>query len=289
MHDPYLLRTKEKKKGTGIINFLVRTGCMVVRIPILPGHYRVFKNYLRDYIDPLVRACGKKGVYCILDWHAIGNPIAGQTRLKEQFHNKNGKVYYFDTELRLCRNAWRIIARRYGQESHVLCEIFNEPAPGNQAVPSLGLSPLLWSTWRSEAIKIIRIIRKHTQNIILVAGTNWAYNLKDIVKNPIRQKNIAYAVHPYPIRKDWKQVLSLIVKKYPLIITEWGFKKNTKQMFMKGSRSGYGLPFVKYCRQKRLSWVAWCYSPSWGPAMLASWNKADYTPWGKFVIKHLRD
>ena len=36
----------------------------------------------------------------------------------------------------------------------------------------------------------------------------------------------------------------------------------------------YGPQIVNYLEGKGISWVAWCYDPEWGPALLQNWDFA---------------
>jgi endoglucanase len=288
LHDPFLLLSKELQDPQEILERIKEDGFNVVRIPILPGHFLAIENYIEQHICPLVNACLQLELYCILDWHAIGNPIKHETRLQEQYHPGNPSTLYYDTNLEECKNAWKKIAQIFGKEPHVLFEIFNEPAPGEKGAPQLGLSPLFWNDWKPEAEEIVSSIRKYSKNCIIISPTRWAYTLKDVLVEPIKIINVCYSIHPYPIRKDWKEIITPILGKYPLIITEWGFKEKTSQEFMKGTKKEYALPLMKFCTTNKISWIAWCYSATWGPQMLQTWKPKDYTPYGKFVIEQLQ-
>jgi endoglucanase len=46
---------------------------------------------------------------------------------------------------------------------------------------------------------LIYIIYAHDKKEVpLIAGFNWAYDLRPIQQNPIDRQGIAYTVHPYP-------------------------------------------------------------------------------------------
>jgi len=206
--DPICLKNKERQNIREVIEIISNLGANCIRVPVLPGHFKFYKNFFQNYIDPVVDLCEEKNLFCILDWHAIGNPLTGETRLKKYFHESAfGKIFWYDSNINLAKKGLEELSKRYGDNNHVLFELFNEPAPANKSIPSLGLSSLRWSDWKQVILNLIRIVRKNTNNVIIVGSTLWTYNLVDTAKDPIEnEKNIAYACHIYPIKihTNWK-------------------------------------------------------------------------------------
>jgi endoglucanase len=282
--DPVRLNGRAKELLKDIVDF----GANTVRIPIVPGLFQIDNEYLEKNIDELVFECKRLGIYCILDWHAIGNPIKGETRMKEHYFEKEGARFYeYESNINICKNAWSVISKRYRQENHVIFEIFNEPAPGENDIPHMQLSALFWEDWKKEAENIIDIIRENSKNLILVGSIKWAYDLVPVLKNPIKKENIAYSIHMYPVHAAWKIDLANAIKILPLIITEWGFSESTTQEFMRGTEKEYGLPVLNYFELKKISWIAWCYDWIWDPKMLCSAESKTLTAWGKLIVSHI--
>lgn len=292
--DPYRISQEDDYDINQILKDIHGFGANVVRVTLKPSIWQAIPDYLTNYIDNVVDACEKLKLYCILDWHAIGNPIKNETRLKkEYFFNKENKIFFdYEVDLALAKNAWESISKRYGNKKHVLFEIFNEPAPNEKAIPRMELSALYWDDWKKEIIKLIEIIRKNSNNIIIVSPIGWAYNLSKVIENPLNEDNVLYSVHPYPIHKDWKENFEIAKNKIPLIVTEWGFEEGTSNILLQGTEEEYGIPIIEYMNHNSISWVAWCYDKIWGPRMLVkktSWKDKNLTIWGQFVINRLKD
>jgi aryl-phospho-beta-D-glucosidase BglC (GH1 family) len=288
--DPYRLEKKNKINPRRFINEIKELGGNIVRIPIQPNLWQIIPNFLERYIDKLVKECEQLDMYCIIDWHAIGNPIRGETRMKELFIEKNGKKYYqYESNLEITEKFWKDASKRYGKRKNVIFEIFNEPAPGEKEDTERGLSALFWRDWKKKVEEIIRIIRKNSNNLILVAPIKWAYDLSKVKEDPINEENIAYSIHPYPIHKDWEDNFEKVGEKFPLIVTEWAFKEITNTDFLRATKEDYGNLILDYMEKKGIGWVAWCYDKEWGPKILASWGKGDYTNWGEYITKKLKE
>jgi len=82
---------------------------------------------------------------------------------------------------------WTNLANRYKARSHVLFELFNEPATWT------------FSQWRSNAQQAVNAIRgTGASNIILVDGWNWANELNSFTQNGyLNGSNLIYTVHLY--------------------------------------------------------------------------------------------
>jgi len=287
--DPYKLENKDKVDVNRLIKEIKEMGGNIVRIPIQPDLWQVFPNFLERYVDKIVKSCKKHKIYCIIDWHAIGNPVKGETRMKDYFIEKKGKKYYrYESNLEICKRFWREASKRYGKEENVLFEIFNEPAPGEKDNIEKGLSALFWKEWKEKAEEIVKVIRKNSKNIILVGPIKWSYDLSKVVEYPINAENIAYSVHPYPIHKDWKNNFEKAINKLPIIVTEWAFKEVTKADFLRATKEDYGDYILDYMESNGIGWIAWCYDNEWGPKIFISWKKEDYTKWGKYIIEKLK-
>lgn len=285
--EPYKLVNKRERSPEKVLEEVKDHGFNAVRVPIHPGRYRVVENYLDEYVDRIVKKCEELSVHCILDWHGIGNPLTGETRLKEQFVEKGGKNYYLhDANIKLARQAWKEISQEYGECEHVLFEVFNEPAPGDEAVKKLGLSALKWSNWKKELEKLLSIIRQNSSNVVILSPTRWAYDLSKVANNPVKASNIMYSVHPYPVHDDWKENFEA-ASHLPLIVTEWGFREKTPHKFMRGSVEGYGKKILEYMGEHGISWLAWCYDDVWSPRIFKKlkYDERELTEWGELLLR----
>lgn len=245
-------------------------GANIVRFPVHPVAWRKHgaENYLK-LMDQGVQWAGELGMYVIVDWHSIGNLRS------EMFQHA-----MYETTRRETYEFWKTIATHYKDNVTVaFFELFNEPTVHNG---QFGVCK--WSDWKEMMEEIIVIIRSNGGKAIpLVAGFNWAYDLKDIAKNPIDAENIAYVSHPYPMKREkpweekWTADWGYVAKKYPVFLTEIGFcgpdDKGAHVPVI--SDESYGDAITKYCAERGISYTVWVFDPNWSPMLFSDWN---YTP-----------
>jgi aryl-phospho-beta-D-glucosidase BglC (GH1 family) len=251
-------------------------GVNVIRLPVHPLAWR--ERGQAEYIkllDQAVLWANALELYLIIDWHSIGYlPSA-------MFQHP-----MYETSMEETKAFWQLIAKRYkGVSTIAVYELFNEPTDlGGKA----GIAD--WNVWKAVNEELIDIIYAHDTKVIpLVAGFNWAYDLRPVKQAPIDRPGIAYTSHPYPQKAKsedkskenffalWEEYWGFVGDKYPLILTElgWvnegGFGAHIPVM----DDGSYGPRIVEYMSSKGLSWVGWCFDPQWSPTMIQDW---DYTP-----------
>ncbi len=248
----------------------------IVRIPVHPIAWRerTPEKYL-ELLDQAVAWCTELGMYVVIDWHSIGNL---EMELFQQ--------HMYDTTQKETYEFWRTIAMHFrGHNTVAFYEIFNEPTQFRGILGSM-----TWSEWREINEKIIRLIRALDQETIpIVAGLDWAYDLNFLHYEPVNAEGIAYATHPYAMKRKepwipkWEENFGFAADKYPLIATEFGFNLKDDE---KVDENHYGYIIIDYLESKGISWICWVYDPEWGPRMLENW---DYklTGCGKFFKKAL--
>ena len=242
-------------------------GANLVRIPVHPDAWRAHGRlaYLH-MLDDAVRWCTELGIYVDIDWHSIGN------LQMELFQDP-----MYDTSRKETFEFWRTIAQHYrGNSTVAFYELFNEPTLMRGQLGSMS-----WSEWKKLNEDMIRLVRAFDTNTIpLVAGLDWAYDLTPLNIEPIQAERVGYVVHPYPNKRPrpweprWDVDFGFAASRYPVIATEIGFSvpKGTPV-----KDDDYGRLITRYLETRGMSWVAWCYDPEWGPALLRSWS---YEPTG---------
>jgi endoglucanase len=222
------------------------------------------QDYIKDYLDPAVKACTERGIYCIIDWHAIDKWSEVETAKKLE-------------------NFWTIVAPRYAANPNILYEVFNEPAePKGRTIEN-------WLAWRESAQTWVDLIRKRARKTpILVGSPHWSQMPSFAVQEPFEGNNLAYVVHVYPIWKErqWDELFGDASKTIPIFITEWGWSAQEKSWWgIKGNREDYGDKLRAYLDARPwINWTAWSYDPKCGPAMLG--GDKDM---GEFVQEWLKD
>jgi endoglucanase len=141
-------------------------GANVVRIPVHPRAWkeRGVKGYL-ELLDQVIIWNNELGIYTIIDWHSIGN-LKSEMFQNNMYHTTKAETFDF----------WRRVSERYKDvQSVAFYEIFNEPT-----VFSGRLGIVTWTEWKAINEEAITIIQAHNPKAIaLVAGFNWAYDLRD--------------------------------------------------------------------------------------------------------------
>lgn len=257
-------------------------GANVVRFPVHPRAWRSRgqKAYIK-LLDEGVAMAAEQGMYVIIDWHSIGN-------LKNELYQSDG----YETTQKETFEFWRTMASHYKNNTTVaFFELFNEPT-----VMKGQLGSLTWDQWKTIMEEIILIIRSNGSTAIpLVAGFNWAYDLTEVIENPINAEGIGYVSHPYPQKREkpwektWTEDWGHVAEKYPLILTEIGFSGAEE----KGahipviSDESYGDAITQYADERGISYVVWVFDPHWSPMLFSDWN---YTPTrqGKYFKKAMQ-
>lgn len=240
----------------------------VLRLPVQTREWaRVgAKNYLRDYLDPAVKACEAAGVYCIIDWHAIDR--------------------WDDPDvIKDLREFWRVVAPRYAAKPFILYEFFNEPTEPKARTPEN------WNAWRSAAQPLVAEIRALAPDtVILVGNPHWDQMPSFALDAPFSDDNLMYVVHVYPQFKpgSWDALFGAASEKLPIFMTEFGWtsQEKNKEVITYGTAEVFAKPLRAYLDARpHISWTAWSFDPKCGPAMLGE----DAGDMGTFVKKWLQD
>jgi hypothetical protein len=248
-----------------IIHFKSDWKITILRVPLLVGPGRCWVvgniNVNASYLaaaDSVLKWCRENKIYVLFDgWHEGGQG------------NTSG-----DWSSTVA--AWRILADRYKNQDHILWEIFNEPH-------NIG-----WTTWAPMAEQLIDTIRSRNPVVkAIVAGTvNWCQQA-DVQTRKFNRDKVIYSWHPYSgvygsnNATTWEQRFGFIMTSgvAPVMNTEWGG----------GDSATYGTQLIQYMKSKGISWTGWCYSQSWGPAMLISENPERRNSSGNLMYKACHD
>jgi endoglucanase len=246
-------------------NVVSKIGGSVIRLPILPGKKGGKEGwlglgadkYFNDHLLPAVEYINSKGMFAIVDWHYISDwaSLADETI-----------------------EFWEYVAPRLGKNPKVIFEIFNEPINGRD-----------WIGLRNKIMQpCIDIIRKHSDNLIIIGSPGWSSNLELLNKdNLCTGKNLTQCFHGYS--NQWpdkaKNRIEKICDFAPIFATELGYEVGGTEG---GTRDSYGAPYLNYLESKGISWVAWCHSKMWGPRLIdpnSNWELSDS---GKLIRDYIQ-
>ena len=170
-------------------------------------------------------------MYVVIDWHYIGNIATGAG---EQMPDIGTSPKDLTVEF------WQLTAKYFHNTPNVIFEVFNEPESIEAEV------------WRGSAAEIVQLIREQGANqVIIVGGIDFGRDLSWVIEDPIPGENIAYASHIYPIHSssEWDHWFGDVAKKYPVLITEWGFMDENRSagpQYLAGDEMTYGKPLLEY-------------------------------------------
>ncbi len=243
----------------GVMEFAKARALNTIRLCI---YTRFFNNnldapidldaHIRDFIDPVVQAARRHGLYVILDDHGYFSEKIDESKARE----KQNAALWNEEGVTEWTSRWRKIADYYKDEPHVLgYELMNEPHD---------IRPDLAREWYIRAIREIRKVdRKH---IILVGSADWSH-ARSLEKTwgkaaetaDAPYNNLVFAFHDYPEdNHPW------IVKKYvtefrdahrvPVMCTEFGATHwNKSETVCREFQAG----MLAFCAESGTGWMIW--------------------------------
>jgi hypothetical protein len=216
-------------------------------------------------VDTAVAWAETEGMDVILDLHWSDAGVLGScvstltTNCQQQMPDVNSIAF------------WSQVATRYKDDGRVMFELYNEP------------HGVLWSVWRSGGVvsdgfqavgmqQLYDTVRATgAQNLVIIGGVNWAYDLSGVAANRIDGYNIAYATHPYntPDRQasTWDKAWGFLTETDPVIVTEFGDVNPV-------CATDYTAALIQYADAHATGWTAWGWYPGGCtfPALIDNWS-----------------
>ena len=181
---------------------------------------------------------------------------------------------------------WSEVASRYSGDGRVLFELYNEP------------HDVSWGVWKSGGTaggfqvagmqQLYDAVRgAGADNLVVMGGLSWAYDLSGVPDNRVTGYNILYATHPYnnnPASKPagFDAAWGFLTKTDPVIVTEFGDGGDCGS----GSDpygpaiSAYVSDVISFADQHNASWTAWAWYPGGCkfPALINDWTGTPTPP-----------
>jgi len=269
----------------------------VIRIPLTQdlwfGYYRGQRaadngKAYRQLVDQVVKAVSDQNAYVLLDLHWSNGGKWGQYVGQHCMPDDLSVVF------------WRDFAKRYANHPAVLFDLYNEPHDVSWDVwknggvveerntdPARGLQ----LSYRTPGMqKLLDTVRSTgAKNIVVAGGLDWAYDLRGILTgaalSDVKGNGVMYGTHLYPWKKNWDVNVSPVAAKYPVFVGEVGTKpwKPGDPPHENVYTESWAPEVIAYIRKLKLSWTAWSFHPSANPCLIAGWDYAPTSYWGRFV------
>ncbi len=250
-------------------DFLVMAswGANVVRMGLnqdfwLAGSPQYDPNYA-SVVDSAVTWAEAAGMDVILDLHWSDAGVLGSctaTDCQQKMADDNSLLF------------WAQIAARYGNDGRVLFELYNEP------------HDVSWDVWQSGGMvsdgfhaagmqQLYDAVRAAgANNVVIVGGLDWAYDLSGVPDHRINGYNIAYATHPYNTSErqpaTWDRSWGFLTATDPVLATEFG------NLHDPSCSTDYAAAVIQYADAHQAGWTAWGWYPGdcTYPALIDDWS-----------------
>jgi hypothetical protein len=214
-------------------------------------------------IDQAIQWAKAAGLDVILDLHWSD---------KGQLNTAAGQQIMADTN---SVTFWTQVATKYKTDGRVMFELYNEP------------HDVSWDIWRNGGSaggfqvagmqQLYDTVRgAGADNLVIIGGLDWAYDLSGVPANRITGYNIVYATHPYAFFStkqpaNWDSGFGFLAATDPVIVTEFGTNDCS---------TSYYSSLVTYADQHKISWTAWAwYVGGCGfPSVISDWNGTPNAP-----------
>lgn len=235
-------------------------GANVVRIALNQGFW-LSDSVVHDpsypgRIDENIAWAHAAGLDVILDLHWSDRGDASVTPDQQRMADARSLVFWEEVATRY-RDDGRVIFELYNEPHDVIFDVWRNGGPSGDGFEAVGMQALY-----------DRVRATGAENLVLLGGTDWGYDLSRVAGDPVDGYNIAYVSHPYdfpgkqPVH--WDADWGSLSESHPVVITEFGsFDCDPR----------YSAAVIDYADTRSLSWVSWAWFPGGCdfPGLIEDW------------------
>lgn len=291
----------------------------IIRLPLAQDRWFGFGNdqknvdetgsRYRHFVDEIIGVIAQRRKYVILDLHRSNNGSWGEGISGGQA-DMNSLVF------------WKALSERYGNHPNILFGLYNEPFNiswdiwrnggeitveyeqddvGNQIMfDKSGRPGMRKVTYRVPGTQeMIRTVRASgANNICIVAGLDWGYELDGIVQgydvDDCGGNGIILDSHLYPWKEldRWDELVTVAADRYPILIGECGHYGEDVVVHEGPQReiSSIWVPrFLNWVDEHHYHITAWDFHDWAGPSLIKSLETYEPTPfWGSYFKDFLK-
>ena len=246
---------------------IVAWGANVIRLPFNQDWALTSESYLQT-MDSAVALAAARGAYAILDLQWLDATTVRGT------DNQGRPNFVAPLPDASSIALWQKLAQRYRNNPAVLFDIFNEPHDPLENDPLAPYARVTVDEWAPWAIDLVNAIRgEHADALILVPGTNWAYDLSEYPIDGL--DGVVYSTHVYSNKgNDWDRAFGNLSAIAPVFAGEWGGS---------AEELDWGRDLAGYFAQRGIGWTAWSWTDE--PKLMLNGTP---TPFGELVRSRLR-
>ena len=179
---------------------------------------------------------------------------------------------------------WSEVAGRYQNDGRVLFELYNEPHDVTWGVwKSGGTSGQGWTvTGMQQLYQAVRAAG--ADNLVVIGGLNYAFDLSGVPANRIDGYNIVYATHPYnesgKSPSAWDMAWGNLTATDPVIVTEFGDSSTVMGDGGTVCASQYSQELITYADSHNAGWTSWAWYPGGCgfPSLVTDWLGTPNAP-----------